>query len=90
MTSHSLFEPRFPTVLDAPGDVVPEAPARLQASARRVANRSDSVGDSFEATYPRDPFAELVRLGIALGAFVARQRRNRSGDRTCARIEAAG
>ncbi len=35
---------------------------------------------TFEETYPQYPFAELVRLGVGLAAFIVRHRRQREGD----------
>ena len=39
-------------------------------------------GASFEETYPLYPFAELVRLGVGLAAFIARHQRTRRGERS--------
>lgn len=41
---------------------------------------------SFEETYPRYPFADLVRLGTALAAIFLRWRWGRRGERPRPRI----
>jgi len=35
---------------------------------------------SFEETYPRYPFAELVRLALGFGKWIVRRRRKRRRD----------
>lgn len=60
-------------------------------------DRPDNDPDSFEATYPRFPFAELVRLGIALARRLRRleprlrhlRRRAGRGGETAARAVTA-
>jgi len=41
---------------------------------------------SFEETYPNFPFAELVRLGIAVARLIVR--RKRRGERVCPEAKA--
>lgn len=36
---------------------------------------------TFEETYPKAPFAELIRIAIALGRLLARWRDTRRGQR---------
>ncbi len=64
---------------------------RLYGEARQAKRRISVTEDatmkgpgetipSFEETYPQYPFAELVRLGVGLAAFIVRHRRERRGE----------
>ena len=44
-----------------------------------MTGQSDKTA-SFEETYPQYAFAELVRLGVGLAAFIVRHRRERKGE----------
>lgn len=47
-------------------------------SGGRRSQRADPFTASFETTYPRYPFSELVRLSLAVAARLARLRAGRS------------
>ena len=39
------------------------------------ATPGQKAGESFEQSYPKQPFSELVRLGVALAGFIGARRR---------------
>jgi hypothetical protein len=43
-------------------------------------SESREQSNSFEQTYPKHPFSELVRLGVALGKWIARRDDQRARD----------
>lgn len=51
------------------------APAKASPAPDEQSNRLRETGDSFEQSYPKHPFSELVRLGVAFAELIAKLRR---------------